>query len=196
MKNALKVAEWEIKRNLKNKAFIISLLLTPFLMLIFGLIPTLLAKFETDQDFTVYLRDELGVFEEIDLQDLGRFNLIRTTDEPETIKNAIQGGKNQAFVIIDQESLTEGRITVYTDSEGQGNLSPLNQILQTAIKSRMLKNFGLTDSDIALLNQPYQLNIVPISTDDDRRTIPEKIIPAVFAGVLFLAVFTSGTMIF
>jgi ABC-2 type transport system permease protein len=196
VKNTLKVAEWEIKRNLRNKAFIISILLTPFLMLIFGLLPTLLAKFETEQDFTVYVRDELGLFEEIDSQNLGQFNLILTTDEPETIKNKIQGNKNQAFINIDQKSLTEGIITVYTDSEGQGKLSPLNQLLDRAIKNQKLKSFGLTDSDIASLDQPYRLNIAPLSGDGDQRTTPEKIIPAVFAGILFLAVFTSGTMIF
>jgi len=200
MNNPWKVAKWEIKRNLKNKAFIISILLTPFLMLLFGLIPTLLAKFETDQDFTVYVRDELGLFEEIneeiDSQNLGRFNLIPTSAEPETIKKQIQGNKNQAFMHLDQKSLTAGVITVYTDNEGQGNFSPLNQILNAAIKNQKLKTFGLTDSDIASLNQQYSLNITPLSVDRDQRTLPERIIPGVFAGILFLAIFTSGSMIF
>ena len=50
MRNSLKVAKWEIKRNMTNKSFIISLLLTPVLFMIFFFVPTLFSGNDSERN--------------------------------------------------------------------------------------------------------------------------------------------------
>ena len=68
MRNSLKVAKWEIKRNMTNKSFIISLLSTPVIFLAFFFIPMLFNNADSadDANVTVYVYDELGVWDELE----------------------------------------------------------------------------------------------------------------------------------
>lgn len=64
MRNAMKVAKWEIKRNLKNKSFLIGMFLTPVLFLGFFFLSSLIGGSDDGGDVTqVFVQDELGVFE-------------------------------------------------------------------------------------------------------------------------------------
>ena len=59
----MKVAKWVIKRNLKNKSFLISLFLTPLIFIIFAFIGNLVDGSEDAESLTtVYIHDELGAF--------------------------------------------------------------------------------------------------------------------------------------
>lgn len=197
MNNTLKVAKWEIQRNLKNKAFLISILITPFMIFLFGLLPTLLAKFETDQAFTIYLVDELGISQNISaLNPSDKITFVETTDSRESLDNKIRGSKDQAYVILDQSALESGVINIYTDSESQGALTPVNRILQSAITDYKFKTLGLGEREVSYISQQYQINITPLTFRGDEKSLFERIIPGVFAGILFLTVFTSGTMTF
>ncbi len=64
MRNSLKVAKWEIKRNMTNKSFIISLLSTPIIFLAFFFIPMLFNQSDSEENSKVhvFLYDELGVY--------------------------------------------------------------------------------------------------------------------------------------
>src|SRR5699024_7091415 len=67
MRNAMKVAKWEIKRNMKNKSFIIGIFMTPAIFLIFMFIGGLMGSSGDDevQETThVYINDNIG-FEEL-----------------------------------------------------------------------------------------------------------------------------------
>lgn len=44
MHNAMKVVRWEIKRNVKNKSFVVGLLLTPAIFALFFILPSLLGE--------------------------------------------------------------------------------------------------------------------------------------------------------
>ncbi|HEY6951419.1 MAG TPA: ABC transporter permease [Bacteroidota bacterium] len=57
---ALQVARWEFMEKVKSKAFIISLVLMPVIMIGFGVLPTLLAMKEDEKPITVGIIDETG----------------------------------------------------------------------------------------------------------------------------------------
>lgn len=197
MNNTLKVARWEIMRNVKNKAFLISILLTPLMMLFFAFIPTLLTKLETDKPFDLYVIDELGIYEGISQSaPAGNINYILSDESPEGLKEKVRNQKNEGFVILDENVLETGFITIYTDTEGQGILASANNTLQSILHNYRLNSLGLTDSQIEYINQPLAVNITPIETTEAQRSLPEKVVPAVFAGILYFTVFTQGTMTF
>lgn len=59
---ALRVALWEFLEKVKTKAFIISLVLMPVIMVGFGILPTFLSMKEDDKPITVGIVDETGTF--------------------------------------------------------------------------------------------------------------------------------------
>jgi len=63
MRNTLKVAKWEVKRNMKNKSFIIGLFITPLIIALFMIVPTF---FDSEPDTVdVFINDELEIFNEL-----------------------------------------------------------------------------------------------------------------------------------
>ena len=64
MRNTMKVAKWEIKRNMKNKTFLIGLFLTPILILAFGFIGSLFSGSDDAEPSatTVYVHDQTGIY--------------------------------------------------------------------------------------------------------------------------------------
>ena len=61
MNKTWKVAKWEIKRNLKNKSFVIGLFLTPIMFIAFSFIGSLFGDSE-EESTKVFVKDELNVF--------------------------------------------------------------------------------------------------------------------------------------
>lgn len=57
MKKALTVAKWEFLEKIKSKAFIISLFLTPAIIIVFSVLPTLLANKESDSTKAIGILD-------------------------------------------------------------------------------------------------------------------------------------------
>lgn len=197
MNNTLKVAKWEIQRNIKNKAFLVSILLTPVIMLIFAFLPTLLTKLETDKPFDLYLVDNLGIYESIsESSSMGNVNFILTSETHQQLEEKVRNNKDQGFVIIDNTVLEKGQITIYSDTEGQGNLASAYSILQSVIHSYKLKSSGLSDNQIDYINQPLIINTATIETGETEKSFPEKAVPAIFAGILYFTIFTSGSMTF
>jgi ABC-2 type transport system permease protein len=196
MNNTLKVAKWEIKRNLRNKAFIASILITPILMLIFGLVPTFLAKFEAEKPFKLYVVDEIGVFTSQQPPGTEQVQFILTQDSKEVLTQKTAGKKEEGFIFLDQKTLESGALTIFTDYEGQGRLVPVNQILQELIYNFKINELGLTSAQREYLDQSYSVTTTPITPTGEERTGPALYIPAIFAGILYLAAFTAGTMTF
>jgi ABC-2 type transport system permease protein len=99
MKKILEIARWEYVEKIKTKAFIISLILTPIIIILFSIIPTLLAEEQYDSPKII------GVLDQTNL------NLSEFNDELAgyTIKN-----NQPAYIIINLNekghSFTENKI--------------------------------------------------------------------------------------
>src|SRR5690625_999176 len=65
MRNTWKVAKWEIKRNMKNKSFVIGLLITPLIFLFFMIVPGLFGDSEPEV-ITVFVKDDIHILDEIE----------------------------------------------------------------------------------------------------------------------------------
>jgi len=196
MRDTLKVAKWEIKRNVRNKAFIISILITPVMMLLFGLIPTLMTQMEANKPFTLYIIDELGVFSSNNPSSPDNLEFVLSSESSETLAEKLRGQKDKGFVVLNENALKGGNITIFSDREGQGTLSSVSGILESALYNHKLTSMGFTSDQIEYLNQTWQIGYTPLTTPEDNRFGPQKYIPAIFAGILFLTIFTSGTMTF
>ena len=195
MKDSLKVAIWEIKRNIKNKSFLLSIILTPLMMVIFGGLPTLLSMLEASQVQRVYIHDELGIYQAVDAQvPADEIELILHQGSAEELNELIEGQANTSYVVLDQSVLDTRTITLVTADEGLPNLGPLRQAISDQLQTMKMLELGLEADQIETLTGTYAF--ITLSLERGEEDWTRKIVPAVFAGFILSALSISGTMTF
>ncbi|WP_368901256.1 ABC transporter permease [Oceanobacillus oncorhynchi] len=207
MQNSLKVAKWEIKRNLKNKTFVIGLFITPALFILFFFLASL---FSSDSDeaenMTVYVNDDIGIYEDIEAineeRDFGWE--LHPTD---TLKSEVTEVNEPytAYLFINEQSLEENRIATYTSEEADPLFPGQLQALSGPVQVMKAKDSGLSEREINQLLEPVSF---AEGTHQDEATTSEgsaiasledpweSILPGVFAGVIMLSITFTGMAIF
>lgn len=104
MKKTLAIAKWEYLEKVKTKAFIISLVITPAIIILFSVVPTLLISKEDSSTKMVGFLDKSGVY----------FNDVQTEISKHTLEN-----DQPLYVLInlDDEGTSEDEIKIKTDEE-------------------------------------------------------------------------------
>lgn len=207
MRNSLKVAKWEIKRNLKNKTFLISLFVTPLLIVLFGFLGTLFGD-DHSEDATVYVNDELGLFASMEaIVEQAELDLeLKSTDVTEAdVEAELEDSENTAYMFVNETALTEGIIPVYAsdDFSNEGQL----QLLTQPVKGLQLQELGLTQEQMAAIAQNIIIEVQSLDDLQDNGAseeellagedpIMQRVVPGIFAGILLLSIIFTGMMIF
>lgn len=209
MRNTMKVAKWEIKRNLKNKSFVIGLFLTPILMVVFGFLGNLMGGDTPDnENAKIYVHDELNTFANLEAmveQYKLPFELEKTNIQEADVEKKLKDAENTAYFFIDNRAFNEGTLPFYTSEDFPKSLSSQVQIFTEAVKLVQMQNLGLTEEQLAAVSTP--ITIQALSVDQlgknseqeqamDQEQLMQRIVPGVFAGVILLSIIFSGMMIF
>ncbi|MCR6105156.1 ABC transporter permease [Salipaludibacillus agaradhaerens] len=208
MRNSLKVAKWEVKRNLKHKSFLISLFLTPLIFIFFFTVPTLFQGSDDDQEeliVDVYVTDELGVTEDIErlVQDMANYWVVHRAADSEQALEEVKEAERAVYLPLTEENITSGTIDVFASEElGDSEFRQLMAI-EPIIKAAQLEEYGFTDDEVAVAVNPIALERQSADTssemnenDIDMGPSFERIIPAGFAGLILFSVVITGMMIF
>jgi len=209
MRNALKVAKWEIKRNLKNKSFLIGLFLTPIIFIGFMLIGNLFGGSEGEESATrVLVNDQLNVFDALEeTVSASELNLaLEPTDQrTEVMSEEIKEMENTAYIMLDDSSIKSGVFTVYTSDEMNPYFMNQLQALTIPLKTLQLNQLGLSDEEVvtistglvfeeATLNDPAaEGEQEGLFSDQDSF---KRIVPGAFGGIILLSIVFSGMYIF
>ncbi|HLQ73480.1 MAG TPA: ABC transporter permease [Bacillota bacterium] len=210
MKQTMKIAKWELKKNLTNKSFLFSLFLTPALFLLFFFIPQLFDDSSESELTTVFLKDDIGAYETIEnfveQQPFLEWELV-DTELPETdIIKQLNEHDNQAFVHLDEDSLAEHSFTVYTsDSIDSSFMSEVN-VLSDPIKELQLERLELSDEQLAVIQAPFMFEVEETTSNAEatggiedvasEEELLSKLVPGIFAGIVLFSIVISGMMIF
>lgn len=203
MRNSMKVAKWEMKRNMKNKSFIISLFLTPIIFLVFSALPSLLEKFDREPEPpTVYIQDDLKIWSEIEklpqIQELD-WNVVL-----KDIADAEEEQENVVFMRLTDAALTEGTIPVYIGEDVDSDFIHQVKLLEEPLRQWQLSTLELSDEEIALISKGVtiveeQLILHDINEGNEQETGTDpfiRIVPGIFAGVILFSIVMTGMMIF
>ncbi|WP_062107166.1 ABC transporter permease [Bacillus niameyensis] len=207
MRNSWKVAKWEIKRNMKNKSFIISLVITPIIFMLFAFIPTL---FDSDKDATqVFILDELNVYqqvEEIVTASELNWELHQTDlDEATMAKEAVEN-ENSAYIALTEKGIEEGEIPVYLNEEVSDEFVFEASVLEHPVRQIQLTRMDLTDQQMEQIGKGVSLKAIETSEDSSEGPASESeeatddifrhLIPGVAAGIILFSIVITGMMIF
>ncbi|WP_099355729.1 ABC transporter permease [Fredinandcohnia onubensis] len=210
MRNAMKVAKWEVRRNMKNKSFLIGLFLTPVLFLAFMFLGSIFGESEPEEEIStrVLISDELGVTEVIE-ETVAAHELnweLETTEKGfEEILEELKEAENTAFIMFEQTGFDNGVIPVHTSEEINPYFMNQVQVLEVPLKTIQMKKLGLSEEQLAAFSK--QLTFEETFVDEKEEAVEEesdlvgkdpleRIIPGAFAGIILLSIIFSGMYIF
>lgn len=201
MRNAMKVARWEIKRNLKNKTFVISIFLTPAIFLFFMFVGSLVGGSD-DETVHVYVNDRIGVLEGMKqtakAQQLD-WTLKKTDIDEAKAKTKVKDQEQTAYVFIDEKTVESGTIPVYLSEDLEDSASFNLQVLEGPLKAWQMQKAGLSDQQLASVAKPVQFEDMAATKDEEKaekENFMAKLVPGAFGGIVFLSIAFSGMYIF
>jgi ABC-2 type transport system permease protein len=104
MNKTLAIAKWEYLEKVKTKAFIISLIITPAIIILFSVVPTLLVSKEDNTTRMIGFLDKSGLY----------YNDVNAEISKHTLDN---GQPLYVIVNLDQQKINEDEIKTKADEE-------------------------------------------------------------------------------
>lgn len=200
MRNTMKVAKWEIKRNMKSKSFIIGLFLTPIIFLAFFLLPDLFSSDDEAAATKVYVSDELGVFEQLEAAAAStEWQLEETQIAEQEAEAALEVEEDAAYVFINEQSVENGKVTVYTNEDTDSGFMEEVQVLSGPLQMMQIEKLGLTPEEAGRVSQGIVFEDASVEADEGglfSEGMLERIIPGAFAAVVMLSIVFTGMAIF
>ncbi|CAM4102980.1 ABC transporter permease [Lederbergia lenta] len=211
MRNSLKVAKWEIKRNMSNKSFIISLLLTPVLFMIFFFVPSLFGGNDSEEMVKVYMLDELNVWNEVEdtVIQHGLFNwdLEKTDMKEAAMQTAATDSEQTVFIALTEDGLEQGQIHMYMSADVDESFQYEAIALEEPLRQMQIERLGLTAEQKEIIAS--RIVIEPVNVEElsnGEETIPadeeavadplKRAVPGIFAGIILFSIVMTGMMIF
>src|SRR5690625_5074818 len=209
MRSTMKVAKWEIKRNMKNKSFIIGLFLTPLIFLFFMIVPSLFSDSEPEP-IDVYVKDELQVINDIraivDQSDFLNWKIHDTDLDEDSILDELDSSENMAYIPLNESNLVEGIVPVYTSESIDDSFTNQIHLLEEPLRQLQLKKIGLSAEELEMISNGVVFEAESVEDTDiaAKETSPElaeadpleRVIPGAFAGIILFSIVISGMMIF
>ncbi len=201
MKKIFAIAKWEYLEKVKTKTFIISLVLTPLIIMSFSILPTLFADKNDERTKVVGIVDSSGIYfndlrkelENITLSDnQPNYIIINLYEEKisfkENLLNAdkdILSGKIEGCLIV-YNAGTDSLWAEYR-SRSVGNFRDANRIeksLNSIRIERRLKEAGLEKNILTFIEN--SVNVVQIKVDDVGKTGKQDFLLVFFSSFIFI----------
>ena len=200
MRNTMKVAKWEIKRNMKSKSFIIGLFLTPIIFLAFFLLPDLFSSDDEAATTTVYVNDQFGVYGQLEAAVANTEWQMEQTDTTEQeATSALEGKEDAAYIFIDEQAIETGKVAVYTHEDTSSAFMDEVQILGGPLQMLQIEQLGLTQEEAAVVAQGVVFEDASEKPEEGglfSENMLERVIPGAFAAVVMLSIVFTGMAIF
>ncbi|PYZ97349.1 hypothetical protein CR205_01730 [Alteribacter lacisalsi] len=209
MRNSMKVAKWEMKRNMMNKSYFISLLLTPAIFVFFFTVPAMFTSDPSDEMLTVLVDDRTGVWDQaagaIDQNNM-TVSTSASFESEEEVFSELEGSSETVVIRLTDENVEEGMFPVYLSEDLNDMTAFRFNALEQPLRQLQLENFGLSGSDAEAAAGGAGLTPVTAAApeaDTDAAAGEtaaadpmERLVPGLFAGAILFAIMFTGMMIF
>lgn len=199
MRHTLKVAKWEVKRNMKNKSFIIGLFITPLIFVFFMIVPSFFNQSE-DEPVNLLIHDELGVIEDIrtmvNESEFLNWEIHETKLDKESVLQQLQTDENMAYIHLTEKGIDEGVIPLYTSEKIDDMFLSQIASLEGPLLQIQLEKLGLSTENRNAILRGISFNAESVKEMEKTEDPLERTIPGVFAGTVLFSIVMSGMMIF
>jgi ABC-2 type transport system permease protein len=217
MKKILIVAKWEFFEKVKTKAFIISLILTPLIIIFFSLAPTLLSGKESDVTKVIGFVDTSHIYFKPMEEGLDKYRIEKNQpayilinlvagenfDELDSLKNVadsdVLSGKVEGYILVNNGGTDS--IGVEYRSKSIGNFKDtqrFSETFNTARIERKLKSEGIDPKILGFISKNVNIKSVKIeeSGKESKADFLTTFFTAfIFIMLLFMMIIYSGQML-
>ena len=201
MKKVLTIARWEYIEKVRTKTFIISMFVTPAILLLFSLAPTWFSRNAEDSTRAYGIIDSSGIYfkplkvnlEEVQLKN-GQpkfivINLFKKNDYfPDIKKSAdhdVINNKLEGYILIMNGG--SDKLTVEFRSRGSGSFDDINKIgeIFNKVKNKMLLQSAGVDSSVISSAMKY-VPVNPIKIEENGKESKADFLTLFFSSFIFI----------
>ncbi len=160
MNKALIVAKWEFIEKVKSKAFVISLFLTPLLIIFFSVAPTLLMQSENDETLVIGILDFTNEYFEQVRNDLESIKLSNGTPAYLVQSLKVEGLSKDSLLIQADSKVLSKKIEGYLFiDKSESDSLIVNFRSKSVVNFKLLSVLEKSVNDIFLINQLTKENL-------------------------------------
>jgi ABC-2 type transport system permease protein len=201
MKKTLIIAKWEYIEKIRTKTFIISMFVTPAILLLFTLAPTWFTRHEEESTKAYGIIDTSGIYfnqlsdnlEKIKLKDnqpkyliinlfnkKDALNQLKKSADMDVVRNKLQG-----YIIIINGGTDNINITFR--SKGSGSFDDLSKMEETFNKVKNKIQLEKAGVDASVINSVSKYNeINPIKIEEDGKESKADFLTLFFSSFIFI----------
>ncbi|MFO7841352.1 MAG: ABC transporter permease [Fidelibacterota bacterium] len=212
MNKILTIVQWELKRGIKSKAFIISVLM-PFVILAFSVIPALFSLNQKIHEKEMGIIDlGNGIYNEISTYIDDSFineegdpvytiqEYISTSENHDTlVQTLIRDEYADIVIILEADFMDRGEVNIYHRNEvGIEEISQLENVLEQYLMEKRIIALGLTKQDMDYVLEKPKIQLYEIGRSGDAVQSNFLIrygVPGVFLWLLVMGVVMSSSML-
>ena len=212
MNKTLTIAQWELRRGLKSKAFIVSIFM-PFVVLLISIIPSVLAFSGDIEAKDVGIIDQgNGIYTEVAehlneqfQSDSGKaiytFQEYQTTSENHDtlINTLVQDNIASIVIVIQPDFMNNAGINIYHNNDvGLEEISKLKGAMRQYSMEKRIVALGLTKEDMDYVLERPEVTVYEIGDSGDAvksNLIVRYGVPGVFLWLLVMGIVMSSSML-
>lgn len=190
MRDVWTVTKWEFSRGIKNKAFIVTILLIPIIIFVAAVVPRYLEK---NKEQNLVIVDETAqVAEQVSSALAGQgVNVNYATYSEEELRKLAEETKKVSYLYIPTDFYENKQVNYYSQSSSEISLQSVQVTLDQIVKYREFNQVGLTNEQIAQLEEPVQVEQIRVDIEEEK-DLKDFIVGQIgLVGFGFLIVFTS-----
>jgi ABC-2 type transport system permease protein len=210
MRELLIVLRREFVERVRTRSFIISTILTPLLLLLFGLGPSLVSKMRSGGEFRMAIVDEtpngLGqqvqgmlVQPEGDQDTKFRVEVLPgpDSDQRAVLDARVLGDSLDGYVVLPADLVTGGPVAIRTEDALPGSTRRrIQSVISMAVQSTRLQEAGLAPQQLGSILKPVQVSSIRITETGEKAQSDAGMILALLVGFfLYILILLFGPQV-
>ncbi len=195
MKTTWQIAEWEILKNLKNKQFLMGLLITPLVILFFASVPNLLERLERPKTEVYYFIDRYEA-EQLFLEETveGEIEFVAYRGPESDLPEVVQEEGAAGYFVLEENAVSQGLLPVYLRGSNREGLATIQRLFSELVREKRLAESGLDREQLEYLMTEGA--VMGVDLDEDLLVSWEQMIMSIaFAVVFFILIMGSSMML-
>lgn len=193
MRQTWKIARWEVMRNITNKQFIIGLLITPLIMVLFGGIPILLEYLNKPSISTYYVIDQVNALSSME-ELLPETIILEQTDDADSIVELVKSTKASGYFRLDEKFFLTGEIDLIYNNRSSGPINNIRRALSTLLQQTRLADSGISLEQLDFVTSEAKVQEIPMEEELEPKGL-EMFVSLIFAFLIFFLIITSASML-
>lgn len=193
MRQTWKIARWEVMRNITNKQFIIGLLITPLIMVLFGGIPILLEYLNKPSISTYYVIDQVNALSSME-ELLPETIILEQTDDADSIVELVKSTKASGYFRLDEKFFLTGEIDLIYNNRSSGPINNIRRALSTLLQQTRLAESGISLEQLDFVTSEAKVQEIPMEEELEPKGL-EMFVSLIFAFLIFFLIITSASML-